>query len=107
MPRRATGGPQRLEAHGVLVRVHARPETHVPERIKLALRGELLQRLALEHAGVVEAIEHARFKAEETGVDPLAGARLLAEAHHAIASSSTATPNCSSGCTTVRVAAAP
>ena len=47
-------------------------------------------------------------EAEEAAVDPVLGARLLAEARHAARrASSSVTPNCSSGRTTVIVASAP
>jgi adenylate cyclase len=76
------GGPQVVELHRVLVGVHALPEALVPVRAQLAVGGELLQRLALEHAVERYALEHALLEAEEATVDPVLGAGLLAEVGH-------------------------
>ena len=72
--------PQVVERDGVLVGVHARPEALVAERVQLAVGGQALERLALEHRVLAQVVERARLEGEEAAVDPVLGARLLLEA---------------------------
>ena len=55
----------------------------------------------------LEHLEDVRLEAEEAAVDPVLAARLLDEPAHQPSPLSSATPNCSSGRTTVIVAGAP
>ena len=48
-------------------------------RAQLARARQALQRPALEHAVILEIGERGRLEAEEPAVDPVLGARLLAE----------------------------
>src|SRR6185295_12202246 len=84
-PGGVAGGPEVVEDDGVLVGVHAVPEALVAEGPQLAVGSESLQRLALEHAALVEMVEHSRLEAEEAAVDPVLAARLLDEALDGVA----------------------
>ena len=69
-----------LSCDRVLVGVHALPEARVPVGAQVAVGGQALERLALEHAGAIQVVEHAGLEAEEAAVDPVLGARLLVKA---------------------------
>src|SRR5262249_33703535 len=79
-PRRLPGVPGVVEQHGVLVGVHAVPESFGAKGAELAVGGETLERLPLEHAVLGEIRKHARLEAEEAAVDPALHPRLLVEA---------------------------
>ena len=83
-PGRLAAGPEVVQRHRVLVGVHAVPEALVAEGVQLAVGGEALQRLALEHAVGVEIAERPGLEAEEATVDPVLAARLLGEAGDAV-----------------------
>ena len=75
---------------------------------ELPVGSQPLERLALEDAVLAQVVEHARLEAEEASVDPAVDLRLLVEGPLTrSSSSSSATPNWSSGRTTVTVASAP
>ena len=70
-PRRLAALPEVVEDDRVLVGVHAVPKALVAVGAQLSVRGEALERLALQDALRVEVVERARLKAEEAAVDPV------------------------------------
>src|SRR5215210_1259447 len=76
--------PEIVQRDRVLVGVHAGPEAPVPERGELAVGGQALHRLALEHRVLAQVREGTRLEGEEAAVDPVLRLRLLAEATDAV-----------------------
>ena len=80
----AVPGPEVVQRDRVLVGVQALPEPRVAPHMQLAVGGQALERLALQHARVAQVVEHRGFQEEEAAVDPVVRARLLVEAGDAV-----------------------
>src|SRR5262249_29245049 len=76
------GVPQLIEFQVVLVRVHALPEAGMLICDQLPFVRQLSERLAFEHAIVVQVIEDLSIEDEETAIDPILDDRLLLELRH-------------------------
>src|SRR5262245_66269148 len=77
-----SGLPQLIEFQVVLVGVHALPEAGVPVRHQLPFARQPPERLAFEHAIVIQVIEYLSIEDEETAVDPIGDDRLLLKLGH-------------------------
>src|SRR4051812_18356950 len=87
LPRAGARFPEALHLLTVAQGVDARPEAAMPVDPELAVVGQAMQRLVLEHATLVgrQVVEEAAAKEKEAAVDHVVGpARLLGEAGAAV-----------------------
>src|SRR5437867_4507767 len=86
LPGRFARLPQRLQTIAVAKRIHALPESLMPERRELSLCSETLQRIALQHCLIpIQILENLRLEHEEATVDPaFLGLRFFLEVDHLV-----------------------
>src|SRR3954452_21350242 len=76
--------PQVVERDRILVRVHAVPESRVPECVELTISRQPPQRRVLEHAVLLQVGEEPRLEHEEAPVHPVVQPGLLLEGQYSI-----------------------
>src|SRR5262249_30091678 len=74
--------PQLIEFQVVFVSVHALPEGRVLICDQLPFARQSSERLAFEHAVVIQIIEDLSVEDEEAAIDPIGDDRLLFELRH-------------------------